>query len=79
MTTQEKLIRRAELETMLDNAKTERKMNNTPETRAAYRDAWNALNAFCCEHFPRPKRGGYASRAGQRQAAERRAMHGGRR
>jgi hypothetical protein len=54
------------------------RLNPTPETRETFKAAcdactaaWNAREAVT----PRRKgRGGFASRAGQRQAAERRAM-----
>lgn len=55
-------------------AKVARDANPTSETREAYRAAWQAFN----DAIPRQKgRGSFASRAGQRQYKERRAMYRG--
>lgn len=47
--------------------------NPSPETREAYKAAWNAYEAYAFEVAPK-RRAGFGSRAGQRQAAEREAM-----
>lgn len=66
----------ASLEALQANVETARAAlaaNRCPETMKAFQDAWNALSA--ASHNPKhgmPR----TSRAGRRQAAELRALHG---
>ena len=64
------------LQVAVQEARAAMQSNRTPETMEAYRVAWNAhAEAVVAVHgLPTPK--GRGSRAGRRQAAERRAMHG---
>jgi hypothetical protein len=57
-----------ELQAACDAARTAARLNPTAENRARAQSAWAALEAA----IPRKKKAGFASRAGKRQAAERR-------
>jgi len=70
--TKEQTAKLEALKAELETARRNREQNNNAETRAAYSDAWNACNAYACEIQP-PKGWGRGSRAGRRQAAERRS------
>ena len=54
------------------------KLEKTAEARQAAIDAWQIAGELVRQFAPK-KRAGFASRAGQRQAAERRALHSHRR
>lgn len=60
---------REKLQAAFNEARAKARREPTPENREAAKAAWKALE----EATPRAKARGYASRAGQRQAAQRRA------
>jgi hypothetical protein len=55
-------------------AKAARDLNRNADTLQATVDTWNAMSAAHIAAYGKQKTGGYASRAGQRQAAERNAQ-----
>lgn len=58
-----------------EQAKARAASEKTPESREAVMAAWAALDTAAKAAGLGPKRSFYASRAGQRQAAERRALY----
>lgn len=65
----------ARLTAELDAARAADRAGRTLETMQAVKAAWSRLSAAMVALEGPPKTHGFASRAGQRQAAERRAMH----